>query len=352
MDGKDIKRVPDKMMNKAVVLQKPFTISTIETVSPHMGEDDVLLQIEYIGLCGTDMSSYKGTMSLVSYPRIPGHEVGAVIVDKGIKVPAHFSIGDQVTVNPYSSCGKCPACLLKRFNTCQFNQTLGVQRDGAMQQFFSIPYSKVYSSKKLSLTQLALIEPLSIGYHASERASVTAVDTVLIIGCGVIGIGVIIACLKKGATVIAADISDEKLSFIKQFGVQHTINTAKQSLNTEINELTNGNGAAVVFEAVGSAATYQYCLEAVAFAGRIVAIGYAKEDILLNTSLIVRKELNMMGSRNALNEFVPIITMMEEGKLPFDKLVSNIYPLEKTGEAFDYWYHHPSEIIKLLIKFS
>ncbi|MFM9911612.1 MAG: alcohol dehydrogenase catalytic domain-containing protein, partial [Chitinophagaceae bacterium] len=243
------------MMNKAVLLQKPFSIATIETVSPVMGDEEVLLRIEFIGLCGTDMSSYKGTMSLVSYPRVPGHEVGAVIIDKGIKVPAHFSIGDQVTVNPYSSCGKCPACLLERFNTCQYNQTLGVQREGAMQQFFSLSYHKVYQSKNLSLQQLALVEPLSVGYHASERASVTAVDTVLIIGCGVIGIGVIIACLKKGATVIAADISDEKLSFIKQFGVLHVINTTTQTLVAEINELTNDNGVNVVFEAVGSATT-------------------------------------------------------------------------------------------------
>ncbi|MFM9911641.1 MAG: zinc-binding dehydrogenase [Chitinophagaceae bacterium] len=202
------------------------------------------------------------------------------------------------------------------------------------------------------MQQLALVEPLSVGYHASERALVTAVDIVLVIGFGFIGIGVIIACVNRGATVIAADISDEKLSFIKQFGVQHVINTTTQTLVAEINELTNDNGVNVVFEAVGSATTYQYCLEAVAFAGRVVAIGYANEDIKLNTSLIVRKELNMMGSRNALNEFGSVISMMEAGNLPFDKLVSKIYPLEKTGEAFDYWYHHPSEIIKVLIKLS
>lgn len=339
-------------MNKAVLLEAPFTISTFEALPASMGEEEVLLHMEWVGLCGTDLSSYKGQMPLVSYPRIPGHEIGAVIIDKGNQVPHDFMIGDRVTVNPYSSCGKCPACLAKRFNTCQFNQTLGVQRDGAMQQIFSIHYSKLYKSNILSLQQLALVEPLSVGYHASERAAVTASDSVLVIGCGVIGIGVIVACVKKGATVMAADISDDKLSFIKQFGVERVINTKKQNILSVINEWTDGKGVNVVIEAVGSSITYQYTLEVVAFAGRIVAIGYAREDILLNTSLIVRKELTIAGSRNALYEFGTVIQMLEESRLPFDKLISKTYPLQQAGEAFDYWYHNPAEVIKILIQLN
>ena len=339
-------------MYKAVLLEKPFTISTIDSVLPSMGEEEVLFRVEYVGLCGTDLSSYKGTMPLVSYPRIPGHEIGAIIIDKGNKVPDTFRAGDRVTVNPYSSCGQCPACLAKRYNTCQFNQTMGVQRDGSMQQVFAAHYSKLYKSDKLSFQELALVEPLSVGYHATERAAVIVTDTVLVIGCGVIGIGAIIACVQKGATVIAADISDDKLSFLTQFGVEHLINTSKQDLISRIDELTNSKGVNVVIEAVGSAATYQYCLQAVSFAGRVVAIGYAKEDILLNTSLIVRKELNIVGSRNALNEFKPVIQMLEEARYPFDKLISKIYPLEKAGEAFDFWYHNPAEVIKILIQLN
>lgn len=339
-------------MNKAVLLEAPFTISTFEALPASMGEEEVLLHIEWVGLCGTDLSSYKGQMPLVSYPRIPGHEIGAVIIDKGNRVPDDFLIGDRVTVNPYSSCSNCPACLAGRFNTCQFNQTLGVQRDGAMQQTFSAPYSKLYKSNKLSLQQLALVEPLSVGYHASERVAVSDSDSVLVIGCGVIGIGAIVACIKKGATVIAADISDDKLSFIKQFGVERVINTNKQDIQSVIRDWTDGQGVNVVIEAVGSPITYPYTVEVVAFAGRIAAIGYAREDILLNTSLIVRKELTIAGSRNALYEFGPVIQMLEESRLPFDKLITKTYPLQQAGEAFDYWYHNPGEIIKILIQLN
>ena len=118
----------------------------IETIEPDLSEYEVLVKVNFIGLCGTDLSSYKGSMPLVSYPRIPGHEIGATIIKKGSKVPDSFSIGDFVTANPYSSCGQCIACKAGRFNTCQYNQTMGVQRDGAMRQFYTIPHTKLYKS--------------------------------------------------------------------------------------------------------------------------------------------------------------------------------------------------------------
>lgn len=337
-------------MNKAVSLVEPFKIDITSVDAPVIGDEEVLLEVKYVGLCGTDLSSYKGMMPLVSYPRIPGHEIGAVVAGKGKNVPDNINTGDAVTVNPYSSCGKCPACLQKRYNTCQFNQTLGVQRDGAMRQQFAIHHSKLFKSTTLNMQELALVEPLSVGYHASERAAVQSADTVLVIGCGVIGIGAIVACVSKGAIVIAADVDDDKLAFIRSFGVQHIVNSKTSDLVKSVLDITNGNGASVVIEAVGAAATYRAALDAVAFAGRIAAIGYAKDDVPLNTSLIVRKELTVCGSRNALNEFGPVIKMLEERKLPFNKLISKTYALEQAEEAFDYWYHNPGNVVKILLE--
>ena len=339
-------------MNQSALFQEAFKVQLIPAQEPVMNEDEVLLKPEFIGLCGTDLSSYKGTMPLVSYPRIPGHEVGAVILKKGSKVPEHFRTGDTVTVNPYSNCGSCPACLQGRYNTCQYNQTLGVQRDGAMQPVFAIHHSKLFVSSTLSTKLLAVVEPLSVGYHASERARVKQGDQVLVIGCGVIGLGAILACVSKGATVLAADIDDEKLDFLKQFGVSRIINTRKEPLVATVNEYTNQRGADVVIEAVGATVSYQAALDAVSFAGRIACIGYAKEEIPVNTSLIVRKELDVMGSRNALGEFAPVIRMLEEGQLPFEALISKIYPAGAAAEALDYWYQHPDKVIKILLQFN
>jgi 2-desacetyl-2-hydroxyethyl bacteriochlorophyllide A dehydrogenase len=339
-------------MNKAVLLQEPFSVKTIDTPTPEPGDEEILLRIACVGICGTDMSSYKGTLSLVSYPRIPGHEVAATVIGKGKKVNKDINEGDRVTVNPYSSCGTCPACKAKRFNTCQFNQTLGVQRNGAMQQLFAVHQSKVYKCNDVPIAQLALVEPLSVGYHATERGYVTEYDTVLVLGCGVIGIGIILACLQKGATVIAADIDDSKLLFVKKLGAAHIINTRKEDIIQKVFDITGGAGAHVVFEAVGAALTYQWSLAAVAYAGRVIVLGYAPSAIELDTSLVVRKELNVCGSRNALSEFDPVISMLRSAKFPFNELISKTYPVDDAAAAFSDWYKDPSAFIKVLIELN
>ena len=208
---------------KSVVIDEPGKVRLNEIAEPELKRHEVLLEIQYIGLCGTDLSTYRGLSPFVTYPIIPGHEVSGIIVSMGTKVPSTLKIGDKVTVNPYTSCGVCPACRLGRMNTCEFNQTLGVQRDGALRQYFAIPYNKILKSNKLSSQEFSLVEPLSVGYHATNRGQVTEIDTVLVIGCGMIGIGAIVASLKKGAAVIAIDLDDRKLELVKSFGVKLTI---------------------------------------------------------------------------------------------------------------------------------
>ncbi len=337
---------------KTILFDKPESVQILDAAYPKMEADEVIIKIKFIGLCGTDLNIYKGNMPLVSYPRVPGHEVSGVIVEKGAMVPNEVSIGAAVTINPYTSCGKCSACKIGRFNTCKYNQTLGVQRDGAMAEFISVPFAKVMHSNILSAKELALVEPLSVGYHAANRGRVAEGDTVLVMGCGMIGIGAILACLRRKATVIAMDVDDDKLSFIKSFGVQHVINGQKENALEKINEITNDEGVSVCIEAVGATATFQLALSASAFAGRIVFIGYAKVPISFDTSLIVKKELDIMGSRNALNEFETVIEMLEEKQYPFEKLISMTYPVDEVKDAFEHWKNRPNEVIKLLANFD
>src|SRR6185437_13967808 len=173
---------------KAVIFDAPGKVRITKASTPEMKPDEVLLKINMVGLCGTDLNIYKGSMPLVAFPRIPGHEISAEIIDKGNQVPHSIKIGNAVTVNPYTSCGKCTACRAGRFNTCMYNQTMGVQRDGAMSQYFSIPYLKVFQNNILSRKELALVEPLSVGYHATNRGKVSENETVLVLGSGMIGI--------------------------------------------------------------------------------------------------------------------------------------------------------------------
>ena len=333
---------------KAISLIEPGQARVVDIPEPHLGPEDVLVDIHYVGLCGSDLTAYRGLSPMVSYPRIPGHEVSGVIVAKGEQVPERIRLGDNVMLSPYSECSLCPACRAGRPNCCQFNQTLGVQRDGALTTRYAIDYHKVFSSKMLSLKELALVEPLSVGYHATNRGQVAETDTLLAIGCGTIGIGVVAAAVRKGAMVIATDIEEAKLATAREFGARHTVNS-KDDVMATVHELTEDEGVNVAIEAVGLPQTYKLAIEAVSFAGRVVYIGYSKEKVCFDTKEFVRKELDIRGSRNALRVFPAVIKMMEKRQHPFPSLITKEYPLDAAVEAFSDWATAPGEFTKILI---
>lgn len=328
----------------------PGQIETIDVPEPQVGPEDVLVEIRYVGLCGSDLGMYRGTFAIGAYPRIPGHEVSGVIVAKGANVPDSIREGARVTLWPYTECGVCPACRVGRTNCCQFNQTLGLQRDGAMAERFVIHYSKVFASDVLTLKELALVEPMSVGYHAANRGQVSEVDSVLVIGCGTIGMGAVAASARKGATVLVADIDDGKLQLAARFGASHTINSAEQDLPAEIARLTHGEGVRVAIEAVGLPQTYRQAVEAVCYAGRVVYVGYAKKEVCYDTTYFVRKELDICGSRNALRVFPAVIQMLEGRQQPFEELITRIYPVTQTEQAFRDWAADPGAFTKILVE--
>ena len=337
---------------KAISLSEPKRLEIIDIPEPEVGPEDVLVDVRFIGLCGTDLNSYRGRLALLTYPRIPGHEVSGLILAKGQTVPDAIKIGSQVTLSPYTNCGICPACRSGRPNCCQFNETLGVQRDGAMMDRFAIHYSKVFASEILTLQELALVEPLSVGYHAANRGRVSEIDTVMVIGCGTIGIGVMVAAARKGATVIAVDIDDNKLASARAFGAQYTINSQKQNVLEEVARLTNSEGVSVAIEAVGLPGTFRLAIEAVSYAGRVVYVGYAKEAVTYDTTDFVRKELDILGSRNALRVFPAVIKMLEKRERPFGNLVTRVFPFVDTARALRAWDDNPAEFTKILVAFN
>lgn len=335
---------------KAFAIKEQGVVSAIEISEPKMGAGDVLIEVYYIGLCGSDLNSYRGLMPFVTLPRIPGHEISGIVLDKGSDVPDLIQQGDYVTVSPYTNCGICPSCRQGRLNCCQFNQTLGVQRDGALTQRITVPFEKVFASKKLSLHELALVEPLSVGYHGANRGSVCETDMVLLLGCGTIGMGALCASVRKGATVIALDIDDNKLAVAKKFGAQYTINSTKENAKDIVMELTHNEGASIAVEAAGTPVTFNMALDLVAFAGRVVTIGYSKNETAIKTQLIVSKELNIYGSRNALRVFPSVISMFERKERPFTDMITRIFSFDETPDAFKYWNDNPGTVSKILIE--
>jgi len=287
---------------------------------------------------------------MVTYPRIPGHEIAATVEQAGPDVPKSIRTGVNVTLSPYTNCGRCASCLRERPNACEHNQTMGVQRDGALTEYIIAPWQKVYPSGKLSLTELALVEPLTVGFHACARGRVSEEDVVAVFGCGAIGLGAIAGAAFRGATVVAIDVDDAKLIIGRKAGATHTVNSAAEPLHERLLELTAGRGPDVMIEAVGLPATYRAAVEEVAFTGRVVCIGYAKEPVAFETKLFVQKEIDILGSRNALGEFADVIRMFEAGKFPVDDIVTKVVPLDEAGDALSAWDANPPVFTKILVK--
>jgi threonine dehydrogenase-like Zn-dependent dehydrogenase len=234
----------------------------------------------------------------VKFPRILGHEIAATVVYDTPGRPDLLA-GTDVTLSPYTSCGRCAACPRARPNACQFNQTLGVQRDGAFCDYIVERPEKLYPAN-LSLKELCLVEPLTVGFHAVARGRVTNDDTVAIIGCGGVGLGSVSASSFVGARTITIDVDDRKLELARKAGATDLIHSSRESMHERLIELTSGHGPDVIIEAIGLPETFRAAVEEVAFTGRVVYIGYAKEPIAYETRLFVQKELDILGSRNVL----------------------------------------------------
>ena len=257
-----------------------------------------------------------------------------------------------MTLNPYTNCGKCASCRNGRVNACEHNETLGVQRNGVMCEYAVLPWTKIIPAGDISSRDCALIEPMSVGFHAVSRARVIDNEYVMVIGCGMIGIGAIVRAALRGATVIAVDLDDEKLELAKKVGASYVINSKTEDVHIRMQEITEGLGADVVIEAVGSPVTYVMAVDEVGFTGRVVCIGYAKSEVAFQTKYFVQKELDIRGSRNALPaDFRAVINYMKAGNCPVEELITKIVKPEGALEAMQEWVANPGKVFRILVEF-
>jgi len=337
---------------KAVVVQEPGNAMLVDIPEPSEATGNTLLQIRMIGLCGTDLNTFRGKNPLVTFPRVLGHEVAATILSTSTGAQNSLQNGTAVTLAPYTSCGQCASCLRGRPNACRSNQTLGVQRDGALTERIAIPPEKLYDAK-LSFKELCLVEPLTVGFHAAKRGRVTKHDTVAVFGCGGVGLGAISAAAYHGARVIAIDMDDAKLEIARKAGATEFVHSGREDLHLRLSKITDGRGPDCIIEAIGLTQTFRASVEEVAFTGRVVYIGYAKEPVAYETSLFVQKELDILGSRNALPEdFRDVIRMLEERRFPVDDMISAIVPIEEAPEMLRQWSDNPAAFTKIMVQVS
>ncbi len=337
---------------KAVQIVNPHEMRVVDIDKPILNVGEVMVKIEYVGFCGSDLNTFLGRNPMVNLPIIPGHEVGAVIEKIGEGVPEGFTKGMNVTLNPYTNCGKCASCRNGRVNACEHNETLGVQRNGVMCEYAVLPWQKIIPAEGISSRTCALIEPMSVGFHAVSRAQVIDNEFVMVVGCGMVGLGAVIRASQRGASVIAVDIDDEKLALAKRIGAAYTVNSMTENVHERIQSITSGFGVDVVVEAVGSPATYVMAIEEVSFTGRVTYIGYSKTEVSFQTKLFVQKELDIRGSRNALPaDFRAVINYLKAGNCPVDELISNETGPDGAFDAMKQWASNPGKVFRILVKF-
>lgn len=337
---------------KAIQITKPGEIKIVEKDMPKAQKGEALLKVLYCGICGADVASYTGNQPFTTYPRIPGHEFSAQIVEipensKGLKV------GDIVTCNPYFNCGACYACKRGIVNACHDNQTMGVQRDGSFQEYITMPVERIIDGKGLTAKELALIEPFSISCHALSRTEVKSGDNLLIMGAGPIGLFALMKAKAMGARVLIADMLESRLNLAKEYGADCTVNVKATDLHTACDEFTNGNGFDVCVEACGAPETFLSCISEAAHGANIILIGNGKRETTFVHSVILKKELNIFGSRNAFTkDFEELIDLVASKKADVLKMVSGIYPKENAKDAFEALSHNDGTLAKLLIEFG
>ena len=338
---------------KAIMLQKPGQVVICDIPKPKRRPGEALLKTLYGGICGSDLNAYRGAMAYFSYPRVPGHEFCARIEE--IEPNAQgFHVGDVVICNPYFNCGQCYTCRRQAVNACMHNQTMGVQRDGAFAEYITMPIARLIHGRNLPPKMLALVEPLCIGLHGIQRANVTASDRVLVMGAGAIGLSAAIAAKARGAAVYIADIAPKKLEYGLDFCLDGVIlNDDKAHFDREILRLTQGEGFDVTVEAVGMPSTFQDCLDAVAYSGRVVVIGIGKHNVDLDFTVIQKKELHVFGARNALTaDFEGLLDVLAGQDLRIDRLITHTYPLEQADRAFADFDRDVGNMLKVMIDFT
>lgn len=339
---------------KQVVVTKPLEYAIEEVPVPKPKAGEVLIKMKAAGVCGSDYHNYLGENPQLIYPRILGHENAGVIEEVGEGVTG-FKIGDHVVVDLVVACGECPQCKSGRRNICRTVKARGAAIDGGWREYFCVPAHEVFSvPKDMPFWQAALAEPFAIGGHSTKRAQVTADDVVLVFGTGTIGAIILQTCKAIGSKVICADVVDSLLERALAYGADAVINNAKEDLVQRVQELTDGNGVDVVFDAAcfpGSFATVMQ-LGIPTNGARIVPLGFCKVEEPITQAMINGRELSVIGTRMSTGQFEPTIEKLANNQLNVEGIVSHKIPFSQIGQVFENIAHPPKDLKKMVILFD
>lgn len=335
---------------KYIVCQEPGVWKKKERSIPKIEDDEALIAIKKIGVCGTDLHAFKGNQAFFNYPRILGHELAGIIQKLPSNKTRSFKEGDQVAILPYLNCNACSACLSRKTNCCAHLKVLGVHIDGGMQEQIAVPQSHLIALNELNLEAIALIEPLSIGAHALRRAQLEAKDTLVVMGCGPIGVGIIQLAKNAGFRIIALDIDLKRLQFVEKIvnGID-TVLADDQAVD-KIMKLTQGTLADAVFDATGNKRAMERGHHFMKHGGKYILVGLYKDLLSFKHPEIHAKETSLLCSRNATKEdFDWVIQTLKKDAFPVKHYITHQLHFETLIESFESLYKNEDLLIKAMI---
>lgn len=336
---------------KYIVCEKPGEFVLKEKESPLKKKGEALLKVTKVGICGTDLHAYAGNQAFFTYPRILGHELATRIEEIGANNKG-LQAGDNVVVMPYLSCGSCVACNAGKTNCCTNIAVLGIHTDGGMQEHITVPIAILIPAQKLTDNQMAIVEPLAIGAHALRRANVREGETIVVIGCGPIGIGIMKLAQIEGANIIAIDVNQDRLKYASEkIGVDYTVLAGEKAV-AEVEKITNGDLGTAVFDATGHKGALESGIDYMSHGGRYVLVGLSKGELTFMHPKIHAKETTLMCSRNAtVADFEKVISILEQGEFPIDSFITHNVDCSEMISNFDSWLDPKTGVIKATVNF-
>lgn len=338
---------------RAIRLEQPRRFEYVDVDAPGApSPGQALVATHRMGICGTDYSGYLGKMPFFRYPRVPGHELGVTVLETGPGVTS-VAPGDRCSVEPYMNCGGCFACRSGNPNCCESLEVIGVMIDGGLCERFLVRADKLHASRRLTFEQLALVETLGIGCHATDRGNPVEGTDVLIIGAGPIGLATLEFTRLTGATITVMDQVESRLDFCRnRYGIENTVvfENPKSALE-QLRDITGGDLYSVVTDATGNPASMSGALNYVAHTGTLVYVGITTEKIEFPHPALHRPEMTIKGSRNALpRDFGRIIRLIEDGTIDTEPWITHRTPFERVVEEFESYTHPDSGVIKAIVE--
>lgn len=337
---------------KQAVMTEPGKIAIGNVPDPlNLRPDEILLQIQRIGVCGSDIHVYHGKHPFTSYPIVQGHEYSAVVRSVGSAV-TKARAGMRATARPQIVCGECGPCKRGQYNVCQNLKVEGFQANGCAQDFFVVPEDRlVVFPDTMTFEQGALIEPAAVGAHSTSRASALKGKNVVVAGAGTIGNLVAQFAQARGAAkVLITDLSDFRLEIAQQCGIRNTVNVAREPFERAAERVFGKEGFQVGFEAVGVQATMDTLIDGVEKGGEIVVLGVFEEHPRINMGFVGEHELRIVGTMMYRHEdYDEAVKMISNNTIVTGPLVTRHFPFERFLEAYKFIEVQGDKTMKVMI---